>query len=114
MAHFYTYETVDIPLVFEPDGCLENYKHIIVSIKQKGSVQIDKAEDALGIDIENNTINVSLSQEETAQFKGGTETNPKTAEIQVNIYYTNTDRDVSTKKTINVYDNLYEKVIDSA
>lgn len=114
MAHFYTYETIAIPLTFTPDGVLEDYRHIIVSIKQYGITQIDKTEEELDINVSENTIGVRLSQEETSTFEGGTKENPKTAEIQVNIYYNSTDRDVSTIKTIDVYDNLYKKVLDSA
>ena len=111
---FYTWETVNIPLVFEPKGCLNDYKHIVVSIKQSGIIQIDKTEDELGIDTENDTITINLDQEETSKFKGGDEKTPKTADIQVNIYYNNKERDVSRRKSINVYDNLYKKVIDDA
>ena len=38
MAHFYTYETVEIPLKFTPSGVLEGYRHIVVSLKQSSSV----------------------------------------------------------------------------
>ena len=112
MAHFYKYETVDIPLKFTPTGVLENYSHIVVSIGQKGIVQIDKTEEDSGleIDVENDTIVLSLSQEETGKFTGGDSISNK-AQIQVNIYYDNAERDVSTVGTIDVYNNLYEKVI---
>ena len=108
MAHFYTYETVEIPLKFTPSGVLEGYRHIVVSLKQSSTVQINKTEDDLGIDIANDEIIVSLSQEETGQFNSD---NPRKVEIQVNIYYTDTSRDVTCKAYIDVYDNLYKKVI---
>lgn len=112
MAHFYTYETVEIPLVFEPEGILEDYRHIVVSLRQNSTgTQIDKSENELGIDVENNTISIYLTQEETAKFVGGDEQNPSYAQIQVNIYYENTERDVSGVKSIKVYNNLYKKVI---
>lgn len=114
MAHFYTYETVDIPLVFTPEEVLQDYRHIVVSLKQDDVIQINKTEEELGIDVEHGTINISLSQEETAQFKGGSQNNPRQILIQVNIYYNDTDRDVSTIKSIDVYDNLYKKVMPSA
>lgn len=112
MARFYTYETVDIPLVFTPTGILEGYSHIIVSIHQAG-VKIDKTEDNLTIDVANDTITVSLSQEETGQFIGGENNNPQKAKIQVNIYYNNEKRDVSTVGYIDIYNNLYDKVIEN-
>lgn len=112
MARFYTYETVDIPLVFTPTGILEGYSHIVVSVAQKGMAQIDKTEDDLTIDVANDTITLSLSQEETGQFLGGDNNSPRKAEIQVNIYYNNNERDVSTVGSIDVYNNLYDKVME--
>lgn len=105
MASFYKYETVSIPLKFTPTGVLSNYKHIIVSIVQEGVIQIDKDEDDLTINTANDTITFSLTQEETAKFL------PTKAVIQVNIYYNDNERDVSTKATIDILDNLYDKVI---
>ena len=113
MARFYRYETVDIPLQFTPTGVLEGYKHIIVSIAQNGMTQIDKNENDLAIDVYNDTITLSLTQEETAKFAGGQEGAPRKAKIQVNIYYNSTERDVSTVGEIDVYDNLYRKVINN-
>ena len=110
MARFYRFETIDIPLEFTPEGVLNNYKHIVVSIAQDGIVQIDKTEDDMIIDVENDKIIVSLSQEETGKFISGNEKVAK-AKIQVNIYYENSERDVSAVETIDVYDNLYKKVI---
>ena len=112
MARFYKYETVDIPLKFTPAGVLEDYSKIVVSIAQSGMIQINKNESELSIDVNEDTITLSLSQEETAKFSGGDENNPKIAKIQVNIYYENKERDVSTVGTIDVYDNLYKKVIE--
>lgn len=112
MARFYRYETVDIPLKFTPTGVLENYKHIIVSISQDGMVQIDKNENQLSINENEDTITLSLNQEETGKFAGGKSGNPRIAEIQVNIYYESTERDVSTIGTIEVYENLYKQVIN--
>lgn len=111
MARFYKYETVDIPLKFTPTGVLEDYSKIVVSILQSGIVQIDKTEEDLLIDVNEDTITLSLSQEETGKFFGGQDT-PSKAKIQVNIYYENKERDVSTVGTIDVYDNLYKKVIE--
>ena len=113
MAHFYTYETVEIPITFTPAGVLENYLHIVVSIVQDDIARIDKKENELSVDVENDTVVVSLSQEETAKFRGGDNNTPKIAHVQVNVYYDNASRDVSIIKDINVYNNLYKKVIDN-
>ena len=112
MARFYRYETVDIPLKFTPVGVLNDWKHIVVSIAQNGLVQINKSDNELSINTEEDTITISLNQEETALFAGGRENSPKTADIQVNIYYNSTERDVSTTGSIEVYENLYEEIID--
>lgn len=112
MAHFYTYETVEIPLTFTPAGVLEGYRHIVVSIVQDDIARVDKKDSELSIDTANDTVVVSLTQEETAKFRGGNDKQSKTAKIQVNVYYENTSRDVSIIKEISVYDNLYKKVID--
>ena len=106
MAGFYIYETETLSIRLNKDNVLQDAKHIIVSIFQKSTeTQINKNEDELGLDIENNIINISLSQEETAKFKIGE------ADIQVNIYYENTERDVSSKGKIEIRDNLYRQVI---
>ena len=111
MARFYRFETIEIPLKFTPAGVLTDYKHIVVSIAQEGMTQIDKTEEDLIIDTEEDTIVLSLSQEETGRFAGGDNNSPRQAQIQVNIYYESTERDVSTVGTIDVYNNLYKKVI---
>lgn len=106
MAGFYIYETETLSIHLNKENVLNDVKHIIVSIVQKNpKMQIDKKEEELGLDLENSIINVSLSQEETSQFKVGE------AEVQVNIYYNNSERDVSSKGKIEVRDNLYRQVI---
>ena len=109
MAKIYKYETPTFTLKFSPEGILTDYKHIVVSIVQRGITQIDKNEDELSIDSNNDTITLSLTQEETSQFDGSKY--PSQAEIQVNIYYNDDNRSVSTRGSIDIYDNLYDKVI---
>lgn len=111
MKGFYRYETVDIPLTFTPDGVLEGYRHIVVSMAQNDAVKINKTEEDIEIDVQENKIIVPLSQEETGVFIGGERNNPKSVKIQVNIYYNNAERDVSTIGTLEVYDNLYKEVM---
>lgn len=105
MVSIYRYETATLPLKFKPTGVLNDYKHIIVSIAQNG-IQVDKDENDLTIDTTNDTITLSLTQEDTGKFKS------QRAEIQVNIYYNNEERDVSTRGAVVFLDNLYKKVID--
>lgn len=109
--YFFVYETVDIPLLFEPTGCLNNYDKIVVSLAQFGNTILEKWDNVLGIDAENDRINMSLSQEETAMFTGGKKGSPKTVDIQVNIYYENDERDTTFNETIDVYDNQYKEVM---
>ena len=115
MARFYRYETVDIPLIFTPSGVLEGYESIVVSVAQDGVIQIDKTSEDTGLNIDTatDTITLSLSQEETGKFIGGDSNSPRKAQIQVNIYYNNNERDVSTVGNIDVYNNLYDKVIEN-
>lgn len=105
MASFYRFETITLPLKFTPTGILDDYKHIVVSISQNGVLQINKDEDDLTIDPSTDTITFSLSQEETGYFI------PGRAYMQVNIYYNDSNRNVSTQAAIDIYDNLYNKVI---
>lgn len=110
---FYVYETKDLVLKFTPTGVLDNYKEIVVSIYQDNVGQIDKTTEDLVIDTEEDTITVSLSQEDTGQFEGGSMNNPRQAIIQTNIYYNSTEeRDVSKMATLQVLDNLYKEKID--
>ena len=104
-AEFYIYETKLIPLKFKRQGILDNLKEVMVSIKQL-NVQINKNEDDLGIDTDNNIINVYLTQEETAKFQPG-----RSGKMQVNLYYDDKERDVSVEIEVKVYDNLYRKVM---
>ena len=108
MAKFYRYETTDIMLTFSPTGILQGYEHIVVSLSQIGGVQIDKTEEDLEIDDVMDIINLHLSQEETSSFSGG-----NNVKIQVNIYYDDETRNVSTVGEIEVLDNLYKKVMSS-
>lgn len=104
MAQFYVYETVDFTITLTPSDALQNYDNVVVSIGQ-GQVILNKDQTELGIDVENGKINLHLSQEETAMFSRGK------AEIQVNIYYTDKERDTSVMGRIDVKDNLYKEVM---
>lgn len=115
--HFFVYETVSIPLVFEDEmhpetKIFENYDRIVATMTQYDKKKIEKWDDELGIDVENNRINLALNQEETALFDGGTKESPKKASIQVNIYYQDKERDTSFEEYIDVYRNTHDEVIN--
>lgn len=103
-AHFYIYETVDLPIVLSDPDALQNYEKVVVSISQTDIYELNIS-DGLGIDVDNATINVHLTQEDTAKFKKGT------AKVQVNIMYQDTQRDVSAMAQIDVLDNLYKEIM---
>lgn len=111
MAYFFIYETVDFPLQLSfkdasiEGKVLDNYSSVIVSLKQ-GSTLLEKSGSDLGVDTENDIINLHLSQEETAQFKPN-----KQVTLQVNIYYEDTERDTSFESLIDVYDNLHKELM---
>ena len=110
MAYFFVYETKDFPLKIVKNGegegkVLEGYEKIIVSLKQ-GTTLIEKDETKLGIDVENDIINLHLSQEETGAFS-----TLEQVKLQVNIYYTDTERDTSQETYIDVYDNLHKEIM---
>lgn len=108
-AFFYIYETVDFPLVLtSEDGqpLLNDISNVMVSLRQSiVLVEKDLSSSDISLDTENNTINLHLSQEDTGKFKQGN------AVIQVNLLYTNTERDTSVQGTITVLDNLHKKVM---
>ena len=103
-AHFYIYETVDLPIVLSDPTALQDYEKVVVSISQTDYHELNIS-DGLGIDVDNATINVHLTQEQTAKFRKGV------AKIQVNIKYKNTNRDVSAMAHIDVFDNLYKEIM---
>ena len=104
MFEFFIYETVDFSMKVTPKEKIQNYDEIVVSLKQN-EIEINKRTDELGIDVENAIINMHLTQEETALFKKGD------AKLQVNIYYGDTERDVSYEVKIKVLNNIYKKIM---
>lgn len=112
LASFFQYETATIPIRLikkgvpaeESSGILEGYSQIVISLDQAG-ILMNKTGEELGIDVENDTITLPLSQEETAQFQ------PGRVDLQINVYYENTERDVSEQCQLSVKKNLYKKVM---
>lgn len=111
MPFFYVWETVDFPIHLtrsdDNEGILENCKDVIISFEQTG-ILLEKNKDSVDValDIENDIINVHLSQEETGQFKAD-----KSVNIQVNILYEDSERDTSAIATIMAYKNLHKEVM---
>ena len=105
---FYTFETVDIPIVFKDKSVLDDYKSIVISIRHLNTGrQIDlDVDESCEIDDENGIITLHLTQEQTGKFSDGY------VELQINILYDDDERDVSGKHKIRVYDNLHKKVME--
>lgn len=91
--------------MFSKPEVLQDYEKIVVSIKQTNSHAEHITGDALSVDVEAGKIYVPLTQEQTAQFK------PGAAIVQVNIYYSSSERDVSAQAQIEVRDNLYKELM---
>lgn len=106
MAGFYVYETYPLAIRLKKEGVLTDYQEVVVSISQ-GNKTLNLTEDRVGVDVDNDTININLSQEETAKF-----TPKREAKIQVNVYYTDQERDVSAQGTLEVMDNLYKELME--
>lgn len=104
---FYAYETADITIVFKDPSVLEDYRSIIISIRHlKTGKQIDlDAEESCDIDVAGGTMILHLTQEQTGKFTEGY------VELQINILYDDSERDVTAKNEIRVYDNLHKKVM---
>lgn len=107
----YTYTTPSFTISFKEAGVLTDYEKIVVSLKQDGVAQIDKND--LEVDLENETITVVFTQEDTGKLDGGSPEEPTTANLQVNIYYEDEDRNCTSIQTLDVIDNLYQGVIDN-
>ena len=109
MAGFYIYETKPLKILLKrngekAEGILEDYKKIIVTIKQDGTV-IEKTGNSVEADVEESTVSIYLSQQETAIFK------PGSAQIQVNVLFEDTERDTSSQGIIHIMDNLHKEVM---
>lgn len=111
MEQIYTYTTPSYTISFKESNVLTDYNKVVVTLKQDGIAQIDKFNDDLDIDSEEDTITVEFTQEETGKLYGGKKDNPNYAELQVNIYYEDEDRNSTSTENIKVYSNLYEDVI---
>ena len=111
MAGFYSWETVSLPLtITDPEGqpateALVDCEEVVVTISQGRCRRVELGSSELAIDPETATIVASLTQEQTGLFQEGA------AQVQVNILYRDSERDVTTKGSIEVHDNLHKKVM---
>ena len=111
-AFFYVYETVDFPLQLiseDPEPILEGLKNIIVSLGQYNTLVLEKdmSSPDIGVDDENDTINLHLTQDDTAKFKPNED-----VLIQVNILYDNHERDTTAQATVRALANLHENIME--
>lgn len=114
-AGFTAYETVSLMLEIEPSGSLENYADIVASVVQ-GAARVDKSygQDAPEVDVGNDTINLRLEQEDTGRFRfyppdacgKADDRNPR---VQVNVLYSDGERDATDIGVLDVYEQLYKK-----
>ena len=112
MASFTQWTTEDLKIILEDDegnpveGVLDDVKNLVVTITQGSVVENWFLED-IGLDQANSTINLPISQERSGRFEGD-----KTAKVQVNILYNDSERDATAKGKIDVFDNLYDKEME--
>ena len=115
MSGFTAYETVNLQLQIDPAGSLDNYAEIMVSIVQ-GSSRVDKPYEQGSPEIDGDTINLRLEQEETGKFTyyeptpcGEVDTrNPR---IQVNVLYTDEERATTDIKILDIWEQLYNEMM---
>lgn len=106
MTYFYAWETVDLEIGLEDAEALQNLDTVCVSIAQgyRYTTTVVNIED-VGIDDNEGTITVHLDQEDTGKFREGI------AVVQVNFYYTDSERDTTEQAVIEVRDNLLRRVM---
>lgn len=108
LTSIYLYETVDLEITLTTDdesSVLEDVKDVIVTFQQSG---VNRCEKSLGsgVEIEDETLFVHLSQEDTsAMVEGG-------ILVQVNILYNSEERDVSVIGQLEVLNNLHREIME--
>lgn len=76
-----------------------------LSIEQEDGVKIDKEVESFTVDQNVTSFSVTLTQEETAQFKP-----KKSVTIQLNYIFPDGSRDASSMTVVSTYDNLLNEV----
>ena len=113
MPFFYAWETVDFPIQIKAEdgttGILTGLSNLIITMLQGSGkiVEKDLSSPDVAIDTENDIINLHLTQEDTGTF-----TPEIYADIQVNFFYDNSERDTTAEAKIFVKRNLHAKVME--
>ena len=113
MESIYTYTTPSFTLKFKTQGVLEGYDKVVVTLYQEGVAIVIKNTEDLSIDEEQNTIDVSFTQEDTGKLVGGYKDDPYYALIQANVLFENESRNASGTAEIEVYKNTYREVMNN-
>lgn len=106
---FHRYETEPLMLVIERDGVdrpLEGYARIAVSFDQRDGAHHEDflfEQGAPEVDVENSTINLHFTQEQSGRFLA------EPANVEVNILYQDGERGATCEGKVNVFRNLYPK-----
>lgn len=110
MASFYIWETVDFPIQLTSEDknsdILKDFKDVIVSLNQN-NILLEKnstSKDII-IDSENDIINLHLSQDDTGLF------DPGKVIVQINILYSDGERDTTVQTSIKALSNLHKEVM---
>ena len=110
---FYQWETKTYKLTIEgAENPLDGWEQVIVSVGQNNKEvvrfsTINGGDSDEGIEVEGlDTIYIHLSQQQTGKFKVGK------ANIQVNVYYTDSERDTTVEASVQVKNNLHRRVMN--
>ena len=111
MFSFYVWETVNIPMLLigkdDETGVLNDCKDVVISFYQQGFLLEFYKDDAnVGIDTENDKLNVYLGQEQTGLFKPNINIT-----VQVNVLYEDSERDTTATGMIRPLLNLHKEVM---
>ena len=112
MPFFYVWETVDFPIEVTAEdgstGILTNLKAMIITLEQSGvTIEKDLESPDVGIDAENDIVNLHLSQEDTGTFMGNS-----TVNLQINFLYEDSERDTTAEAVIETRRNLHREVME--
>ena len=111
MFSFFVWETVNIPMLLigkdDETGILNDCKDVVISFYQQGFLLEFYKDDAnVGIDVENDKLNVYLGQEQTGMFKPDV-----IITVQVNVLYENAERNTTCTGAIRPLANLHRKIM---
>lgn len=116
-AYFYQYETTELTITVRGEGKpLEGYDKIVVSLDQgagRGMYHGDYVYEAGSPDVDTDasTVTLYMGQEETGRYAASADDGTPNTKVQVNVYYTDHERDVTLEGELTVRENLYRKVI---